>query len=182
MIVVVACGAEPASHVGRLVDAAQRHALEVAIIATPAALRFLDLAGLRSQTGWPVRSRYRQPSEQRSKKLPQDLAGVIVAPATYNTLNKWAHGINDTYALGLLAETYGLGIPVVVLPFVNTAQAANPVYARSVSDLRALNVRILDDHPLLKPHAPGTGSSLIHNFPWPRALDELGAITTLGSA
>jgi flavoprotein len=40
----------------------------------------------------------------------------MVAPATYNTINKWAHGISDIYALGIVAEAPGLGILVVVLP------------------------------------------------------------------
>ncbi|MQA97015.1 MAG: hypothetical protein GEV11_21080 [Streptosporangiales bacterium] len=56
---------------------------------------------------------------------------VIVAPATYNTVNKWASGISDTYALGILAEAPGLGIPVVVWPFVNAALAGRRAFQRS---------------------------------------------------
>jgi flavoprotein len=48
---------------------------------------------------------------------------IVVAPATYNTINKWAQGISGTYALGLLAEITGLGIPIVVISFVNSALA-----------------------------------------------------------
>jgi hypothetical protein len=29
---------------------------------------------------------------------------IAVAPATYNTINKWAAGISDTLALGILCE------------------------------------------------------------------------------
>lgn len=29
---------------------------------------------------------------------------ILVAPATYNTINKWALGVTDNYALGILAE------------------------------------------------------------------------------
>jgi Flavoprotein len=32
---------------------------------------------------------------------------IIVAPATFNTINKWAVGISDTLALGLLTEAIG---------------------------------------------------------------------------
>jgi flavoprotein len=35
----------------------------------------------------------------------------VVAPATFNTINKWAQGISDTLALGLLNEATGLGLP-----------------------------------------------------------------------
>ena len=46
--------------------------------------------------------------------------------ATYNTINKWANGISDNFALGILAEAVGLRIPVAVLPFVNSALASHP--------------------------------------------------------
>ncbi|MEZ0077508.1 flavoprotein [Planotetraspora sp. GP83] len=81
-----------------------------------------------TQTSRSVRSRYRKPSEPK----PPRADAIIVAPATYNTINKFAQGIADTYALGLLAEAPGLGIPVVVLPFVNSALASREPYRRSV--------------------------------------------------
>lgn len=68
---------------------------------------------------------------------------MIVAPATYNTINKWAAGIADTYVLTQLAELTGLGVPIVVLPFVNTALAANRVFLRSVEELRQAGVTVL---------------------------------------
>ena len=86
------------------------------VIATPAALAFLDLNALEGQTGHPVRSEYAKP--ERSGPLAAHADAIVVAPATYNTINKWALGISDTYALGILAEAPGLRIPVVVLPFV----------------------------------------------------------------
>jgi flavoprotein len=57
---------------------------------------------------------------------------ILVAPATYNTINKWAEGISDTYALGIPAEAIGLEVPIVVLPFVNTALAGRAPFRRSV--------------------------------------------------
>jgi hypothetical protein len=42
--------------------------------------------------------------------------GFKVAPATYNTINKWAQGISDTYPLSVLAELIGLSVPTVVVP------------------------------------------------------------------
>lgn len=34
---------------------------------------------------------------------------IAVASATFNTINKWAAGISDTLALGILCEAYGFG-------------------------------------------------------------------------
>lgn len=168
VLYVIVCGAGPASEVGRLVGLAQQRGWDVQIIATPASLDFVDAAALEAQTGRPVRSRYRKPGEPRSPKAD----AIIVAPATYNTINKWAAGISDTYALGVLAESSGLGIPTVVLPFVNTALANRLVFRRSVDELRAEHVRILLGPGEFEPHAPGTGGRRLDAFPWLVALDE----------
>jgi phosphopantothenoylcysteine synthetase/decarboxylase len=107
VLYVIVCGAGPAGEVGQLVELAQDGGWAVQIIATPSALAFIDIPKLEAQTGEPVRSEYRSPGEPKSPRAD----AIIVAPATYNTINKWAHGISDTYALGILAEAPGLGIP-----------------------------------------------------------------------
>lgn len=158
VLYLVVCAAGAAADVGRLVAMAQEEGWIVQIVATPSALDFIDVAALERQTGRPVRSRYRKPHEPK----PPRADAFIVAPATYNTINKFAHGIADTYALGVLAEAPGLGIPVVVLPFVNSALAARTPYRRSVEDLRADGVRVILDAGHSEP------------YPWKRALEELG--------
>ena len=165
---VIVCGAGPASAIGTLIKQAQERDWRVQVIATPAALDFVDRAAIASQTGCPVRSQYRKPGEPRSEKA----AAIIVAPATYNTINKWAQGISDTYALGVLAETTGLGVPIVVLPFVNSALASRAPFRRSVEALRAEGVHILIGPGGIQPHPPHTGGDLIDSYPWHIALDE----------
>jgi phosphopantothenoylcysteine synthetase/decarboxylase len=165
---VIVCGAGPATAIGTLVKLAHERGWIVQVIATPAALEFFDPTAIETQTGSPVRSRYRKPGEPRS-----EIADVIiVAPATYNTINKWAHGISDTYALGVLAETTGLAVPIVVLPFVNSALASRPPFVRSVEGLRSEGVRILLGPGGIEPHPPRTGGDLIDSYPWHLALDE----------
>jgi phosphopantothenoylcysteine synthetase/decarboxylase len=88
MLSVIVCGAGPASDVGKLVKLAQQRGWSVQLIATPAALAFLDIVALEAIAGSAVRSAYRSPSEPRSEKAD----AVIVAPATYNTINKCAQG------------------------------------------------------------------------------------------
>ena len=153
---VIVCGAGPATAIGTLVKLAHERGWIVQVIATPAALEFFDPAAIEAQTGSPVRSQYRKPGEPRSEIAD----AIIVAPATYNTINKWAHGISDTYALGVLAETTGLGVPIVVLPFVNSALASRPPFRRSVEALRAEGVRILLGPGGVEPHPPRTGGDL----------------------
>jgi phosphopantothenoylcysteine synthetase/decarboxylase len=166
---VVVCGAGPASEVGQLVRLAQEHGWIVQVIATPAGLEFLDIAAVEVQTGSPVRSQYRSPGDARSR--PSD--AIVVAPATYNTINKWAQGISDTYALGVLAETTGMNVPTVILPFVNSALAGRGPFLRSIEQLRREGVRVLLGPGGVQPHEPHTGNSLIGSFPWHLALREV---------
>jgi hypothetical protein len=169
VLYLIVCAAGPAAEAGRLVALAQEAGWIVQVVATPSALDFINVAELERQTGRPVRSRYRKPDEPK----PPRADAIIVAPATYNTINKFAQGITDTYALGVLAEAPGLGIPVVVLPFVNSALAARTPFLRSVGDLRAEGVRVLFGPGQFEPHAPSTGPDRFDAYPWERALTEL---------
>ncbi len=177
---LIVCGAGPAPHAGRLVVAAQQRTWDVHVIATPAAMAFIDLHSLEELTTHPVRSQYRLPGEGQRDSLP-NASVIIVAPATYNTINKWAHGTSDTYALGILAESIGLGIPVVVLPFVNSALAAHFAFGRSVRALRTAGVRVLMGPGEWEPHAPGTGGMHLDSFPWSLALDAAESMAQQGS-
>ncbi|MEU4228924.1 flavoprotein [Nonomuraea sp. NPDC026600] len=176
VLYVIVCAAGPAGDVSRLVSMAQREGWIVQIIATPAALAFIDRPALERQTGRPVLSQYRRPDEPKAPRAD----AIIVAPATYNTVNKFAQGIADTYALGLLAEAPGLGIPVVVMPFVNSGLAARAPFVRSIDELRAEGVRVVFGPGQFETPAPssgdgpGSGDDLIDAYPWKRALAELG--------
>jgi Flavoprotein len=167
-LTVVTCGAGPAAALGTCVKLAQDRGWTVQVTATPAALEFFDPAAIQHQTGSPVRSQYARPGAPRS--LVPD--AILVAPATYNTINKWAQGMSDTYALGVRAETTGLGIPTVVLPFVNTALASRAPFRRSVESLRTEGLTILLGPGGIQPHPPRTGSDLTATFPWHLGLDE----------
>ncbi|WP_433247149.1 flavoprotein [Actinomadura nitritigenes] len=166
VLYIIVCAAGPAGDVGKLVTLAHQRGWDVQIIATPSALDFIDAEALEAQTGRPVRSQYRKPGEPRSPKAD----AIIVAPATYNTINKWAAGISDTYALGILSEAPALGIPVVVLPFVNTALASRSAFHRSVGNLRLEGARILLGPGQFEPHAPGTGEAAVSRYPWEAAI------------
>jgi phosphopantothenoylcysteine synthetase/decarboxylase len=169
---VVVCGAGPASTVTALISQAIERGWTVQVIATPAALAFLDADAIEAQAGSPVRSQYSAPGSPRSK-VPH---AIIVAPATYNTICKWAYGTSDTYALGILAEMTGMNIPVVVLPYVNAALANRAPFRRAVQSLREEGVRILLGPGGVEPHQPRSGNDPAR-FPWYLALDESERLT-----
>ncbi|MQS11095.1 flavoprotein [Streptomyces kaniharaensis] len=157
VLYVVVCAAGVAGGVGELIAAAQDRGWDVGVVATPLAMGFIDEEAIVEQTGYPIRSAWRKPGDPRP--LP-DPDAVVVAPATFNTVNKWAAGISDTLALGILCESYGWGIPVAVQPCLSTAQAAHPAYEESLARLRAMGVRIAE-------FVPGA-------YSWTRVLDLLG--------
>jgi phosphopantothenoylcysteine synthetase/decarboxylase len=162
---VVVCAAGVAGNVGKLVSLAQDRGWGVGVVATPQGLGFIDRGAVEEQTGYPVRSAWRKPGDARPL-LPAD--AIAVAPATFNTVNKWAAGIADTLALGILCEAYGLGIPTAVLPYVNQAQAAHPAYRRSLAELRGMGVLVGS----YEPHRPKAGGGA-ERYRWDEALELL---------
>ena len=152
---------------------AQASGWEVCVIATPSALKFMDLARLAEITGHVVRYDYKQPDEP--DVLPPADA-MVVAPATFNTINKWAAGISDTLALGLLNEALGLGLPVVAVPFPNIALAQHPAFRRSMTELEASGVRLLFDPSVYPLPTPNLGPASRDLFPWRALRDELAKL------
>ncbi|MFI1028954.1 flavoprotein [Streptomyces sp. NPDC020951] len=156
---VVVCAAGLAADVGKLITAAQEREWHVGVIATPHAMNgFFDTAAVEAQTGRPIRSAWRRPGDPRPFPEPD---AVVVAPATFNTINKWAAGIADTLALGTLCEVSGLGVPVGVLPCVNETLGGHPAYQDSLIRLRGMGVRFG------YPYDGAEGEE----FGWERALD-----------
>lgn len=150
VLYLVVCGAPRARRVGELIDLLQTDGWTVCVVATPQALSFIDRPALEAQTGYPVRSDYKDPD------LP-DPDAIAVCPATFNTMNKWALGISDTLALGLITEAIGMGIPLVAAPALNSAQAAHPAFGQSVTTLRGAGVTVLYGPGIYEPGPPRTG-------------------------
>lgn len=164
---VVVCGAAPTAEVGVLVRLAQQRSWTVRAIPTPDALSFVHAAALEAMTGNTVEVGYRSPSDVR----PPRPDAVIVAPATFNTVNKSALGITDTHALGVIAEAIGRQVPVVMVPWVNAPLAARAPFRRSLDQLRDEGVRILlrEDDGASRPF--GVDNADVAAFPWRLALD-----------
>jgi len=176
VLYVVACAAPPALHVRVLLDQAAERGWEVCLIATPTAAVWLadQAAGLAAATGHPVRSAYKQPGEPDVLPPPD---AIVVAPATSNTINKWAAGISDNLALGLITEAIGKRLPIAVLPCVNEAQAAHPAFARSIRELQDAGVSVVSG---ATDTAAGADETAEHGFRWHLALDALDLLGQLG--
>lgn len=154
VLYLVVCASPRARRIGELVSRAHAGGWTVCVVATPQALKFIDQPALEEQTGFTVRAEYEQSGTDDTLPPPD---AVLVCPATFNTINKWAYGLADTLALALLTEAVGLNLPLVAAPALNSAQAAHPAFNRSVSALREMGVTVLYGPGFYEPGPPGTG-------------------------
>lgn len=160
----------------RLVEPLIADGWRVAITLTPTAGTWLrasgELAKLEQLTGFPVRVQPRLPGEARPHP-PAD--GYAVVPASANTVAKLALGIADNQALATVGEALGTpGVPVVIFPRVNAAQARHPAWQSHTDALRRAGAELIygdDVWPLREPRsAPG------RDLPWQIILDRIKAV------
>ena len=135
---VFACGAEPARDLTALARLAASAGWDVHVGATPSGWEFLDVEALRALTSREPRHHW----SARSSRWPPAEA-VVVAPATLNTVDKIAAGITDTWAVNVVVECLGLGVPIVIAPNVNPALGRHPRFRANVADLRSWGVTVL---------------------------------------
>ncbi|MFN8483124.1 MAG: flavoprotein [Anaerolineae bacterium] len=87
--------------------------------------------------------------------LPRPEPGlVLVAPCTFNTLNKLAQGIADSLPLSLTSEAIGHGGPVLVAPSLNPGLWQHPRTASSLVTLRGWGITIVEPEPMEHGLAP----------------------------
>ncbi len=78
----------------------------------------------------------------QGEELPlEDL--VLVAPCTFNTLNKLASGVADTYPLTITATAIGAGKKVILAPAMNAALWAHPIALESVRRLEKWGCKVV---------------------------------------
>jgi len=152
---VVVCAAPPASEVGGLVELARSRGWEVQVITTPQATGWVDSETLARVSGRAVRSVSRLPGEEKTVPAPD---AIVVAPATFNTINKFRLGVADNYAVGVLCEHLAAGVPIVVAPNVKGVLAGHPAFVESLEQLADWGVHVQpqvqgDDGPQMAPWA-----------------------------
>ena len=165
---VIGTSAPPVRDLARACRLAMDAGWRTYVTLTPTAAEWVDLIELRDTTGHPVRVHPRHPGE--SEVFPPADA-VLAAPLTFNTINKWACGINDSVALGLLNELLSSATKIVAAPCVKDVLRAHPAYANHVRVLAAAGVQFLDD-------AVGArGQDGLVAFDWSSVVEHLSRIT-----
>jgi hypothetical protein len=159
--------APPVLDVARVIQDAQDAGWDVCLGLTPTAATWLEdqTSWLEELTGHPVRSQYKRPG-QPDVWPAADV--ILVAPATFNTINHWALGLTSTFIVGVIAEGIGKNIPTITMPCVNAAYVAHPQFEQSVATLRSAGVRVLYGPGGFVPNQPGQGNPAA--YPWHLAL------------
>lgn len=167
---IIGSAAPPVRQLGEACTLAREHGWQPTVILTPTAASWVDVDALAAATGQPVRVHPRRPDEQ--DRLPSADA-VLAAPLTFNTINKWAAGVSDTLALGLLNELLIDGPPIVAGPCAKRALRAHPAYKPSLQVLQDTGVTLVDQDLVVE-----RGSDGLAQFQWRAIISVLNERTT----
>ena len=154
-VTVGVSGGIAAYKAAELVRALQRQALEVHVVMTAAACRFVQPLTFAALTGhkvitslWDEWDADQATTEQNGIEHigeAQWADALVVAPATANILAKFAHGLADDFLSTLYLAT---AAPVLVAPAMNVNMWEHPATQSNLEILRARGVRVVE---------PGTG-------------------------
>jgi Flavoprotein len=160
VLYIIVCGTEYAANVYDFVARAQEAGWDTCVILTPMATRFVEAGQIAQQTGHPVRSEYKRPDDPDT--LPRADA-LVVFGATFNTINKWALGISDNLALGLLCEYTGLKKSILAIPIVRQGGGldAHPAFLKSLRKLRKYGVSALYQPEIYPPRNEVPGDVIL---------------------
>jgi len=133
-----------------LVRALQRQSIEVHVVMTEAACKFVQpltfasLSGHRVITGlWEDSGSGTSAYDSAIEHIGEAQWGdaLVVAPATANTLAKFAHGIADDFLTTLYLATEA---PVLVAPAMNVNMWQHPATQANIDILRQRGVKIIE--------------------------------------
>lgn len=137
VLYLVVCAVPGAERTLERVRAEQANGWEVCVVATERALYWFDADAVEQASGHAIQSRMRRYGEPLFEPLGD---AVIVAPASFNTVNRIALGLADDMATGLVCEAIGRDVPVTIEPQLGPAFAAHPAFADHVRRLDAAGV------------------------------------------
>ncbi len=122
----------------------QKRGVSVRVVMTGHATQFVGPLTFQSISGFPVIAEMFAPTDDPEIKhiqLAQSIDLLLVAPATANTLAKFANGIADDFLSTLYISTTA---PVLVAPAMNVEMWAHPATRENVHRLRERGVHFID--------------------------------------
>ena len=148
-VTVGVCGGVAAYKSAELVRALQKQAFDVQVVMTEAAQRFVQPLTFASITGNKVLTSLWTEPEAPTADLASAIEHIdaaittdalVVAPATANTLAKFAHGIADDFLSTMYLATTA---PVIVAPAMNVNMWQHPATQANIATLESRGVTIV---------------------------------------
>ena len=148
-VTVGVSGGIAAYKAAELVRALQRQALDVHVVMTDAAREFIQPLTFASLTGHKVITGLWSSGSAESNldsaiqhiSEAQWTDALVVAPATANTLAKFAHGIADDFLTTMYLATTA---PVIVAPAMNVNMWMHPATQANLETLKSRGVRVIE--------------------------------------
>ena len=149
-VVLALCGSIAAVESVQLAREIIRHGAKVVAVLSKAAQGIVTKEALEFATGVPAITRITGQVEhvRYCGGPPREADVLLIAPATANTLSKFALGIDDTPVTTFATTALGSGMPVVVAPAMHGAMLDNPMVKERLKELRARGVVFVD--PLIE--------------------------------
>jgi len=174
-IVCGICGGIAAYKAAGVVSQLRQGGADVHVVMTRAARQFVTPLTFEALSHNPVLSDLWRDAPLEHVRLAHRADLVIVMPATFDVVGKFAHGLADDYLTTLMAAT---SAPVLIVPSMETAMLDNPIYGRNQRELQARGYRFLE--PEVGELASGRAGR--GRFPTEdRILNEVDSILTQGS-
>ncbi len=148
-VTVGVSGGIAAYKAAELVRALQRQALDVHVVMTQAAQKFITPLTFASLTGhkvitglWPSPGSGEADLDSSIEHIgeAQSTEALVVAPATANILAKFAHGLADDFLTTLFLATRA---PVIVAPAMNVNMWEHPATQANMEILEGRGVRVV---------------------------------------
>jgi len=149
-VTVAVSGGIAAYKAAELVRALQRQQVDVHVVMTDAAQKFVQpltfaaLTGHRVITGLWNETSVEEPSREQNGidhiAEAQWTDALVVAPATANILAKFAHGLADDFLSTMYLATTA---PVLVAPAMNVNMWSHPATQANLETLRQRGVRVI---------------------------------------
>lgn len=140
---VCVCGGIAAYKVASVVSALAQRGCGVTVAMTRNARRFVGEITFEALSGRPVATSHWRAAEHvgvQHLQLSERADLLLLAPATANTIAKYALGLADDLVSNLLL---GAACPVVIAPAMNERMWANPATRRNVALLQEAGVEFI---------------------------------------
>lgn len=140
VLYLVVCAVTTADRTLERIAEEQAKGWDVCVVATERSLHWFDAEAAERLSGHELQTRMRVYGEPLFEPLGDR---VLVAPAGFNSISKFALGLADDMPSGLVCEAIGRGVPVTIEVQVGPGFAGHPALATHLDVLEGAGVHLV---------------------------------------